>query len=413
MAGDLTTSPTQPREPSLDLTAGRPEPASPPSCAATSARAPLRLAPQPADWAGHDPRPVPRGQRRCPALRGSRRSWRSPTGTRSPATCGWWPAACQIPLAPPRPDEILRSRSWSPRKRPACSRCGPALSLPSASPCPLPAGHSDPVNLDVTGIVEPTDPGSSFWSADPLLRGPALDYQPDGSAIWDGAVIADPGEFGMIQSVFGYRGPRVQWELPADTAGLHGQAQAAVQPGEPDHEPDSRADRAARADRERADRVRRPGPAAGCLCPGLDRDERPAVDGLCGPGGGEHRDAAPRDPDDRGPPVRGAGHAPGTRSVTGAAVLARVRWRGGGLRASRRRWPGRPPCSWSPDAALAGPAAWWPGIATLAVATAGPGVAAAWQHRLPPPPAGAAAPTLGRPEWSSRSPPAPRPSAAS
>jgi hypothetical protein len=47
------------------------------------------------------------------------------------------------------------------------------------------------VRLDVTGIVEPADPGSSFWTADPLLEAPALD-RVGGGATWEGAVIADP-----------------------------------------------------------------------------------------------------------------------------------------------------------------------------------------------------------------------------
>ena len=74
------------------------------------------------------------------------------------------------------------------------------------------AGKLTVVDLDVTGIVEPTDPGSSFWVADPLLPAPALD-RVGGSEIWDGGVIADPGEIGMVQQIFGDAGLRVQWEL--------------------------------------------------------------------------------------------------------------------------------------------------------------------------------------------------------
>ena len=81
------------------------------------------------------------------------------------------------------------------------------------------------IRLDVTGIVAPADPGSSFWNADPLLPAPALDRVGGGES-WEGAVIADPGEIDMVQQIFGPQFLLVQWELPVDTTGLHGQAQA-------------------------------------------------------------------------------------------------------------------------------------------------------------------------------------------
>ena len=81
------------------------------------------------------------------------------------------------------------------------------------------------VRLDVTGIVAPADPGSSFWSADPLLPAPALS-RVGGAAVWEGAVIVDPGEFTIVQRIFGQEGLLFQWALPTDTTRLHGQAQA-------------------------------------------------------------------------------------------------------------------------------------------------------------------------------------------
>jgi hypothetical protein len=54
-------------------------------------------------------------------------------------------------------------------------------------------GQLATIHLDVTGIVAPVDPGSSFWKADPLLPGPELSETAGGKE-WDGAVIADPGE---------------------------------------------------------------------------------------------------------------------------------------------------------------------------------------------------------------------------
>ena len=96
------------------------------------------------------------------------------------------------------------------------------------------AGQPSQVRLDVTGIVEPTDPASTFWSADPLLAGTLPESRRQGQ-LWEGAVIADPGESAVVQQIFGQQGLDIQWELPVDTAGLHGQAPALLQPAEPDH----------------------------------------------------------------------------------------------------------------------------------------------------------------------------------
>jgi hypothetical protein len=49
---------------------------------------PLPLAPRSADWASMTPELYPCSAR-CPSFRGPPRSWRWPTGTRSPPTCGW------------------------------------------------------------------------------------------------------------------------------------------------------------------------------------------------------------------------------------------------------------------------------------------------------------------------------------
>ena len=76
-------------------------------------------------------------------------------------------------------------------------------------------------------------PGSSsrrtrhptFWSADPVLAAPSLDKL-DTGLLWDGGVIADPGELAAVQQIFGEQGLSIQWVLPVDTAALHGQAPA-------------------------------------------------------------------------------------------------------------------------------------------------------------------------------------------
>jgi putative ABC transport system permease protein len=237
------------------------------------------------------------------------------------------------------------------------------------------------IRLDVTGIVEPADPGSSFWNADPLLPAPALD-RVGGGATWEGAVIADPGEIDMVQQIFGPAFLLLQWELPADTTGLHGQAQALYNQV---NQLTNRTPALTGPLAPMANALQRdvwPGPAAGRLCPGRERRERAAVDRLRGPGGGGRRDAAPRGPDDRGPPVRGADRAPGPRRVTGQLFSL-------GTRGAAVACVPAAALAWAiavllvPGAAPAGPAAWWPGLATLAFAVTGPGLVAAWQHRLP------------------------------
>ena len=77
----------------------------------------------------------------------------------------------------------------------------------------------------MTGIVEPTDPDSLFWKTDSLLPGPTLSYTP-GGPLWVGSVIADPGELGAIQQIFGHAGLVMQWQFPVNTASLRGEPPA-------------------------------------------------------------------------------------------------------------------------------------------------------------------------------------------
>lgn len=244
------------------------------------------------------------------------------------------------------------------------------------------AGQNVPVSLDVTGIVAPIDPDSSFWKADPLLPGPSLEYEPGGAELWVGSVIADPGETSMVQTVFGLAGIDVQWELPVDTAGLHGQPQAlSTQLNEiTNRTPTLTGPLARMAD------------ALGATS-GLDQPLAALVQaadamnvllwmvyvGLAVAGVVMLLLAA--------------------RMIAGrrAAELTLYRARGASLpQLFALGFLGAAiPCvpaaalAWVaavllvPDSAPAGLAAWWPGIATLAIVTAGPGAVAVWQHRLP------------------------------
>ena len=243
-----------------------------------------------------------------------------------------------------------------------------------------PPSPSFKLNLDVTGIVEPTDPDSSFWKADPLLAAPNLYVSQ--SKLWEGAFIADPGEITTMQEIFGLAGLSIRWEFPVATAGLRAQAPALYS--------------------EMKQFTLQTPQLTGPLAPMSNALSTSSA--LLGPlatlvavSNGVNvllwmvyvglavagvvmmllaaRMVAAR---------RSAEMA--VRRARGAS-LAHLFWRGSfgaavaGVPAAALAWalavllvPGPGPTGW---------VAWWPGIATLAVAVLGPGVAAAWQHRLP------------------------------
>jgi len=243
-----------------------------------------------------------------------------------------------------------------------------------------PPSPSFKLNLDVTGIVAPTDPDSSFWKADPLLAAPNLYVSQ--SKLWEGAFIADPGEITMMQEIFGLAGLSIRWELPVATTGPRAQAPALYS--------------------EMKQFTLQTPQLTGLLAPMSNALSTSSA--LLGPlatlvavSNGVNvllwmvyvglavagvvmmllaaRMVAAR---------RSAEMA--VRRARGAS-LAHLFWRGSfgaavaGVPAAALAWalavllvPGPGPTGW---------VAWWPGIATLAVAVLGPGVAAAWQHRLP------------------------------
>jgi putative ABC transport system permease protein len=82
-------------------------------------------------------------------------------------------------------------------------------------------GLAGPVGLDVTAIVRARDPGSAFWTADPLAAAPALTQLVDSQGeAWQGAVLVDPGQLIAMQSAFcpptagSCGGLQLQWEFP-------------------------------------------------------------------------------------------------------------------------------------------------------------------------------------------------------
>ncbi|MGH3201068.1 MAG: hypothetical protein ACRDP5_03290, partial [Streptosporangiaceae bacterium] len=74
----------------------------------------------------------------------------------------------------------------------------------------------DGITLVVTGIIRPADPGSAFWTLDPVVAGPAL-----GSAgAWMGAVFVGPNEAGDLQLAFGSPDMKVTWDFPLALASV-------------------------------------------------------------------------------------------------------------------------------------------------------------------------------------------------
>jgi putative ABC transport system permease protein len=97
------------------------------------------------------------------------------------------------------------------------------------------SGPAGPVVLLITAVVRERDPASGFWTADPLASGPALALPPGGggSAAWQGAVLADPGQLGALQNAFCAVGGascdsmQLRWEFPVDLGSVTAdQAQA-------------------------------------------------------------------------------------------------------------------------------------------------------------------------------------------
>ena len=242
-------------------------------------------------------------------------------------------------------------------------------------------GLIDDIQLDVTGIVEPTDPDSLFWTTDPLLPGPTLSYTSAGP-LWIGAVIADPGELGAMQQIFGVDGLVMQWQLPVKTASLRGQPPALY------NQVNDITNRDPQLTGYMAPISIDLKVTSGLLQPLVDLvQESNAVNlvllmvyvGLAVASAVMLLLAA--------------------RMIAGrrSAEFTLLRARGASLR--QLFWLGflgaALPCvpaaviAWTlavlliPNAAPLGPAAWWPGLAALVIATAGTGWATARPHRLP------------------------------
>ena len=81
------------------------------------------------------------------------------------------------------------------------------------------------ITLQVSGIAVPTDPDSSFWTADLAAAIPALLNKDSLSPppVWVGGVIAGPGEASAVQNDFGGGELAMTWGFPLTFGSITGQ----------------------------------------------------------------------------------------------------------------------------------------------------------------------------------------------
>lgn len=71
------------------------------------------------------------------------------------------------------------------------------------------------VTLEVTGIVQPSGPGSAFWTTDPNAAAPSLYYPSrDSTPYWQGAVFMGPGELPDLESFATAANMHLTWDFP-------------------------------------------------------------------------------------------------------------------------------------------------------------------------------------------------------
>jgi putative ABC transport system permease protein len=347
------------------------------------AAGPLPLAPRSADWATMTS--TPRGViSALPALHGIPAqvevAYPYPAAGHLRLVAGTMPGT-----SPKKPKNRIQvvvtaqtASAWGLRPGSQVAIIAPLETLISGS---RPRSSTFKLNLDVTGIVEPTDPGSSFWKADPLLAAPNLYVSQ--SKLWEGAFIADPGEIARMQEIFGLAGLNIRWEFPVTTTGLRAQAPALY----------------SEVKQFTVETPALTGLLIGPMSSALSTSSallEPLATLVAAANGvnvllwmiyvglalagvvmmllAARMLAARRSAEMALRRARGASAAHlFWRGSLGAAVAA--------VPAAAMAWalavrlvPGAGPAGW---------VAWWPGIATLAVATLGPGLAAVWRHRLP------------------------------
>ena len=78
-----------------------------------------------------------------------------------------------------------------------------------------PAQSGTPILLQVTGLVKPVNPASSFWVYDPTAAAPNVVQ-----GGWVGGALIGPGELAVFPSAYPQGLLRVAWSFPLDTSGL-------------------------------------------------------------------------------------------------------------------------------------------------------------------------------------------------
>lgn len=78
---------------------------------------------------------------------------------------------------------------------------------------PLPGG-ADP-EVEVTGVVQPVSPGSSFWAFDPPAAAPTITAN-----AYVAAVLIGPGELGAFPQIYPQQQVHATWAVPLDTSGI-------------------------------------------------------------------------------------------------------------------------------------------------------------------------------------------------
>jgi putative ABC transport system permease protein len=89
-------------------------------------------------------------------------------------------------------------------------RLGRGAAMPASNPS---------IVLKVTGVLEPTGLGSTFWTTDPLVAAPYLE-NPTTSPTWLGAALVGPNELSALQTALTGEIATMTWEFPLRTAGL-------------------------------------------------------------------------------------------------------------------------------------------------------------------------------------------------
>lgn len=186
----------------------------------------VHLAPASEDWAGMVSHPH-NVSTNLPATKGL--PVRLEIGYRDPFTrytrllAGSYPAAQAPPAAQPGERVIPQAmqvvvsrqmaRDFGLHPGSTVRITGPTLAL---------SGKLSTITIEVTGIIAPVNPGSTFWTADPTVLTPDLETPQNAPSFWVAEALAGPGEIDAVQQAFGPEGLDMEWELPLQVGSVTG-----------------------------------------------------------------------------------------------------------------------------------------------------------------------------------------------